>query len=89
MQINQFLNPLEEQYTAVEDEVEEDDEMVEPLPFISSTRALQALYDLRLYEEQQNDANQASLHSRACQERDILRRKVLNTQQSDIRGYFR
>ncbi|BCR98585.1 uncharacterized protein AKAW2_40268S [Aspergillus luchuensis] len=104
MHLDQFLNPLEEQvhdattdiddvvlsqYTAVEDEVEEDDEMIEPLPIISSTRALQALHDLRLYEEQQNDANQASLHSLACQERDILRRKVLNTQQSDIRGYFR
>ncbi|PWY73407.1 hypothetical protein BO83DRAFT_445290, partial [Aspergillus eucalypticola CBS 122712] len=67
MHINQFLNPLEEQihdaitdlnniilsqYTAVEDEVEENNEMVEPLPFISSTRALQALYDLCLYKEQ-------------------------------------
>lgn len=66
MQINQFLNPLEEQihntttdinnivlsqYTAVEDVVEENNKIVKPLLFILSIKALQVLYNLYLYKE--------------------------------------
>lgn len=102
MDIKQFLNPAEEQVTddlmAIDDIVlshhtaptqeEESDDEIEALPIVTASEAVDCLRKLRLYEEQQYDANQGLIQQLRCSERDILRRKARNQQQSDIRHYF-
>lgn len=75
MDINQFLNPQEEQVIdnlididdtilsqfgpATAEDLDEDNPG-DPVPNISSNEALESLYKLRLHEEQQDDGNQLS-----------------------------
>lgn len=105
MDINQFLNPTEEEVVddienidenilrqfapeVDEDSDDDNDDVWEELPQISATDALESLYKLRLYEEQQVDANQDLIQILIRHERALLQRKVENQQQKDIRQYF-
>lgn len=103
MEINQFLNPLDErvdddlmtvddivlsQYAPSNIEDEEDDDNWEPLPQITAADALESLYKLRLYEEQQVDADKGLIQQLLCHERVLLQRKAQKQRQCDIRGFF-
>ncbi|EAW19758.1 uncharacterized protein NFIA_093780 [Aspergillus fischeri NRRL 181] len=87
MDINQFISPADEEYT-VDQQDEEDDDTIEPLPQISPADALESLYRLRLYEEQQVDADKALIKSFMQYERVILKRKIESLRQGDIRQFF-
>lgn len=106
MDINQFLNPAEEQVndswmnvdeiilsqhasTSTAEEMEEDKEdNGEPLPHIPVQDALESLYKLRLFEEQQIDGNRPLIQQLLCHERALLRKNASNQQQRDIRSFF-
>ena len=102
MDINQFLNPQDEQmddnFADLDDiilsqfaatEPESDDENWEPLPRITASDALQCLYKFRLFEEQQVDADRSLIQHLIRHERVLARKKVEKQQQCDIRQYFR
>jgi hypothetical protein len=104
MDINEFLNPADEevndslldldemilsQYAVDQHDEEEDDDSAEPLPQISPADALESLYKLCLYEEQQVDADKALINAFMRYERVILKRKVQSQRQGDIRMFFR
>jgi hypothetical protein len=104
MDINKFLNPADEevnnslldldemilsQYAIDQHDEEEDDDSAEPLPQISPADALESLYKLRLYKEQQVDADKALINAFMRYERVILKRKVQSQRQGDIRMFFR
>ena len=102
MDINQFLNPADEQVDddlmsiddAIlcqfsqenEDQEEDDDGCV--LPQILAPEALESLYKLQLHEEQQVEANQDLIQLLQRHERVLLGRKQERQQQVDIRHYF-
>ncbi|ODQ69189.1 hypothetical protein LIPSTDRAFT_76436 [Lipomyces starkeyi NRRL Y-11557] len=101
MDINNFLNPADE---TVQDDLEhideqilaqfgpeieeESDEEIEVLPKISVGEAIEALYKLRLHEEQQHEGNQAFIKDLLKHERILNARKLGGQQQKDIRAYF-
>jgi hypothetical protein len=102
MDINQFISPADEevndnlleldemilgQYT-VDQQDEEDDDTAEPLPQIPPADALECLYKLRLYEEQQVDAEKALIKTFMQYGRVILKRKIESLRQGDIRQFF-
>lgn len=70
------------------EEEEEEEENCESLPQISIIDALESLYKLRLFEEQQVDGNKALIQQLLFHERTLLRKKVSRQQQSDIRDFF-
>ena len=99
--ISQFLNPADEQvhdslmsiddaiigqFPARDDEGEEDDNGP-ILPQILASEALEALYKVRLHEEQQEDANQDLIQLLRRHERVLFRRKQARQQQIDILNY--
>jgi hypothetical protein len=100
MDIQFFLNPsdetikddlehFDEQIIAqFKPELEESDEEDEILPSIPNSKALEALYKLRLYEEQQEDGDTARIRDFNRYEQVILGRKVELSKQVDIRTYF-
>jgi hypothetical protein len=103
MDINQFISPADEevndnlleldemilgQYTVDQQDEEEDDDTAEPLPQIPPADALECLYKLRLYEEQQIDADKALIKTFMQYERVILKRKIESLRQGDIRQFF-
>jgi hypothetical protein len=65
------------------------DDAWEPLPQISPADALECLYKLRLFEEQQVDADQRLIQHLMRHERVLLQRKIQKQQQSDIQMFFR
>jgi hypothetical protein len=67
------------QYTPADQADEEDDDNWEPLPQISAVEALESLYKLRLFEEQQVDADKALIQYLVRHERVILGRKLEKT----------
>jgi hypothetical protein len=101
MDIQQFLNPADE---TIEDSIEEldaqilakygpevdaeSDEEIENLPQILHAEALDAIYKLRLYEEQQDEGIRSLLESLKLSERQIRQRQVDERSQMDIRAYF-
>lgn len=102
MDINQFLNPQDEQindnsadiddiilsqFAATEPE-SDDDENWEPLPQITAADALESLYKLCLFEEQQVDADRCLIQHLIRHERVLSKKKVEKQQQCDIRQYF-
>ena len=102
MDINQFLNPADEevfdnpneiddivlsQFEAENNDSGEEDDW-EPLPQISPSEALESLYKLRLFEEQQADGNQALISLLIRHERVLLSKKIGRQYQADIRSYF-
>jgi hypothetical protein len=104
MSLSQFLNPADEQVndniTNLDDiiisqfapetcESDDDDDAWEPLPQISPADALECLYKLRLFEEQQVDADQHLIQHLMRHERVLLQRKMQKQQQTDIRMFFR
>jgi hypothetical protein len=103
MKIGQFLNPIEEQVTDnLEDldtlilsqfsaegaEESNDEEILEVLPKISANDALEALYKLRLHEEQQVAGNPTLLQELLHHEQVLIERKMQNQYQTDIRNFF-
>jgi hypothetical protein len=106
MDINQFLNPIEEQVDdslmAVDDIVlsqysaenndssneDEEEDQVEELPQITATEALESLYKLRLFEEQDPDGNRQLIQLLVRHERELLRKKLYRQQQGDIRSFL-
>lgn len=105
MDINQFLNPVEEQvhdnlmgiddavlcqFPSIEDEEQEkDDDYLQVLPQMPAIEALEGLYKLQLHEEQQIEANQDLIQLLQRHERVLLGRKQEKQQQVDIQHYFR
>lgn len=103
MDINQFLNPENEQVhdglMSIDDAVlsqfsipedpDPEEEDITPLPAIQAADALEALYKLQLHEEQQVDGDQHLLRLLRKHERTLLGRQLAKQQQADIRGYFR
>ena len=97
MDINQFLNPADEQVNdsliGIDDAVlsqfslKDDDWHI--LPQITASETLESLYKLQLYEEQQVDANQGLIQLLRHHERVLFGRKQKKQQQADIRCYFR
>ena len=104
MDISQFLNPADEQVhdslmsiddaiigqflAADDEEQEEDDNNGHILPQILASEALEALYKVRLHEEQQEDANQDLIQLLRRHERVLFRRRQARQQQNDIQNYF-
>lgn len=103
MKIDQFLNPAEEevtdnledldsliisQFSAEGAESDDNDEVYEVLPKISANEALEALYKLRLFEEQQADGNRHLLKELLHHERALVEKKMRNQYQTDIRTFF-
>ena len=101
--INQFLNPADEQvhddlmsvddavlsqFSSQENEEQEEDEDWRVLPQILAPEALESLYKLQLHEEQQVEANQELIQLLRRHERVLLGRKQEKQQQIDIRHYF-
>lgn len=72
------------QFPAGDDEGEEDDDNGPILPQILASEALEALYKVRLHEEQQEDANQDLIQLLRRHERVLVRRKQARQQQIDI-----
>lgn len=70
------------------EEEEEEEENYESLPQISILDALESLYKLRLFEEQQVDGNKALIQQLLFHERTLLRKKASRQQQSGIRDFF-
>jgi hypothetical protein len=68
--------------------LEELDEEDKILPSIPNSKALEALYKLRLYEEQQEDGDIARIWDFNRYEQVILGRKVELSKQVDIQTYF-
>jgi hypothetical protein len=104
MSISQFLNPADEQVNdnimdlddiiisqfAPESCKSDDDDAWEPIPQISPADALECLYKLRLFEEQQaEDADQHLIQHLMRHERVLLQRNMEKQQQTDIRTFFR
>ena len=103
MDINQFLNPADEQVNdsligiddavlsqfSLEDEGQEEDDDWHILPQITASEALESLYKLQLYEEQRVDANRGLIQLLRHHERVLLGRKQEKQQQADIRCCFR
>jgi DNA-directed RNA polymerase specialized sigma24 family protein len=91
-EVNDNLLELDEmilgQYTVNQQDKEEDDDTAEPLPQIPPADALECLYKLRLYEEQQVDADKALIKTFMQYERVILKRKIESLRQGDIRQLF-
>lgn len=101
MDVNTFLNPVDEK---VEDSIEkidedilarygpeidaESDEEYEELPRISFNEALDALKNLRLHEEQQDDGDQGLIQALDRHERALAFRKSSRMTQGDIRSFF-
>ncbi|THC89702.1 hypothetical protein EYZ11_010853 [Aspergillus tanneri] len=87
MNINQFLDSAEEQVTDNLEDIdrmvlcqfttpeEEEDDGWEALPTISASDALESLQKLRLYEEQQADADRAFIQLLLRHERVLIKRK--------------
>ena len=102
MDINQFLNPADEQVDddlmsiddailcqfSQENEDQEEDDNGHVLPQILAPEALESLYKLQLHEEQQVEANQDLIQLLRRHERVLLGRKQEKQQQVDIRHYF-
>ena len=102
MDINQFLNPADEQVDddlmsiddailcqfSQENEDQEEDDNGHVLPQILAPEALESLYKLQLHEEQQVEANQDLIQLLRRHERVLLGRKQERQQQVDIRHYF-
>jgi hypothetical protein len=85
MKIDQFLDPIEEQviddlenksfqFSAEGAEESDDEEIFEALPKISANDALEALYKLRLHEEQQVAGNQTLLRELLHHEQVLMER---------------
>jgi hypothetical protein len=95
MTIDEFLNPAEEEVTDKlmnMDNItqslfgaESNDEAHDVLPKVSVTDALEALYKLRLFEEQQADGNQPLLKELLHYERVLLEKRMQNQYPADIR----
>ena len=103
MKIDQFLNSIEEQVTDdLEDldtlilsqfsaegaEESDNEDILEVLPKISANDALEALYKLRLHEEQQVAGNPTFLRELLHHEQVLMERKMQNQYQTDIRNFF-
>ena len=103
MDINQFLNPLDEkieddvkqldeqilaQFQPVLEEDSNSDEEEEVLPQISHSNALNALQTVHLYEEQQQEGLQGVIQALNHLENEIGRRQLYTQKQQDIRSYF-
>jgi len=100
MDVQSFINPVDEAVfddaTTLDEHIiglfepasEDSDDEVEFIPKIPISEALEALKKLRLYEEQQEDANRTVIWHSSQQERVILGRKVESSRQQDIRGFF-
>ncbi|KUL82153.1 hypothetical protein ZTR_11074 [Talaromyces verruculosus] len=103
MDINQFLNPADEQVNDtmvdIDDivlsqfdlpQIEEPDEDVidEPIPLITSQEAVQSLRILRLYEEQRDQADNSFIRVLSRYENQLTKEKVTTQRQTDIRRFF-
>lgn len=101
MDIQQFLNPVDEEVKDSLEQIDEQilaqygpeiemesDEEIELQPRITINEALEALNRLQLYEEQQEVGDTAFIQALNKQERLILSRRVSTVQQRDIRRYF-
>lgn len=103
MDINQFLNPADEQVndTMVNidnivlsqfdlPQIEEPDEDIvdEPIPLITSQEAIQSLRILRLYEEQRDQADNSFIRVLSRYENQVTKEKVATQRQTDIRRFF-
>ncbi|PKX89098.1 uncharacterized protein P174DRAFT_379343, partial [Aspergillus novofumigatus IBT 16806] len=64
---------------------DDDDDAWEPLPQISPADALECLYKLRLFEEQQADYDERLIQHLMRHERVHLQRMMHKKQQTDIR----
>lgn len=101
MAIENFLNPEEEVVKDTDEDIiqsiieeftpqpdHESDEEVEVIPKVSFTTALHCLTTLRVYEEQQGDAELPLLKSLNEHENLILRRRQRGGQQAVITRFF-
>jgi hypothetical protein len=103
MSIRQFLNPADEQvnddvvdlddnttsqFDPANGASDDDDDAWEALPQISPAEALECLYKLRLFEEQQVDGDQRLIQHLMRHERVLLRKKIEKEQQSHVRMFY-
>jgi hypothetical protein len=103
MTLEQFLNPPEEQvvdnldnldsiilsqFTAQAAESDDNDDGYEVLPKISASEALECLYKVRLFEEQQPVGNQRLLNSLLHYEQKLVEKKIRNQHQTDVRNMY-
>lgn len=103
MSIDQFLNPEEElvqddvetldeqilsQYQPATEEDEGEDEPPNEQLKVPVEAAMQSIACLRLYEEQQEQANLPFLRSLKRYERELLPRQSNSSRQCDIRSFF-
>ncbi|KAF7167950.1 hypothetical protein CNMCM6106_003299 [Aspergillus hiratsukae] len=102
MSIRQFLDPADEHvnddFVDLDDNLisqlhpenrasDDDDDAWEALPQISPAEGLECLYKLRLFEEQQVDADQRLIQHLMRHERVLLRKKIEKEQQSHVRMF--
>jgi hypothetical protein len=71
-----------------ESDDDDGDDAWEPLPQTSPADALECLYKLRLFEEQQVDADQSLIQHPMRHERVLLKKKAEKQKQIDIRNFF-
>jgi hypothetical protein len=103
MDINQFLNPPEEQvnntmmdidnivlsqFNLPENEEADEDVVEEPIPLITSQEAIQSLQILRLFEEQRDQADSSFIRILSRYENRLTKEKVATQRQTDIRRFF-
>lgn len=102
MTIQQLIHPLDEEVVDdLEDSAEHiallfeptppeesDEEVVEELPRISASQALQLLKQLRLHEEQSDNCNNSWLQSLDKYEKVVQQRMAVGLQQQQISSFF-
>ena len=103
MGIQRLLEPVEEEVDNLEEDEDieaqiiaqfeprpefEDGEVLEELPLITAAQALQALYTLRLYEEQSKQGLLEWIQQLNKHEKVIRRRQFESLKQRDISSFF-
>lgn len=101
MDINQFLNPDDEGVQDSPDDIEEQiisqfgqgievesEEETDVLPRITLSEALEAMNKFQLFEEQQEEGNQAFIQELLKRKQSLLRQKLESQRQQDIRSFF-
>ena len=99
MAIEMFINPEDEEVEDIRDndplewiaqQYETTDELDEPieLPIVPLQAAIDALNRLRLYKQQQEDANNDLINLLTRHERVLRSRRLLHTHQASLTSYF-
>lgn len=103
MDINQFLNPAEEEVNDTMMDVDtlvlsqfdlpqidelDEDIVTESTPLITAQEALQGLNTLRLFEEQREQADSSFIRILTRYENQLIKKKLATQRQTDIRHFF-